>query len=266
MQGRVLAVGGSDSGGGAGIQADIKTVTALGGYAATAITVLTAQDTQGVHGIVPVDPDFIVQQMRVVLNDIGIDCIKTGMLHSAAVIEAVAGVLKTVPEIPVVVDPVMIAKGGDALLEPDAVACLHDLLFPLATVVTPNALEAGVLVGMTVDDASALVAAGLCLVDQGARAVLLKGGALPGERVVDLLVTADAVERAESVRIDTRHVHGSGCTYAAAVATGLAQGLELHVAFHRARFFVQQAIRSAPAYGAGLGPLNHGHAIPAYHL
>ena len=266
MRGRVLAVAGSDSGGGAGIQADIKTVTALGGYAATAVTALTAQDTLGVHGVVTVEPDFIVRQMRVVIDDIGVDCIKTGMLHSVPVIEAVAEVLYAEPDIPVVVDPVMIAKGGHPLLEADAVECLRERLLPRATVVTPNAHEAGALVGMTVDDASALVAAGLCLVDQGSRAVLLKGGGLPGERVVDLLVTADSVERAESARIDTPHVHGTGCTFASALATGLAQGLELHVAFHRARFYLQQAIRTAPGYGAGHGPLNHGHAIPAYHL
>lgn len=266
MHGRVLIVAGSDSGGGAGLQADIKTVTALGGYAATAVTALTAQNTLGVHGVVGVDPDFIVAQMRAVLDDIGADCIKTGMLHSVAVIEAVAGVLESLDGMPLVVDPVMFAKGGDALLEADAIDCLRQRLLPLASVLTPNLPEASHLAGMTIDDASAMVAAGLCLVDQGARAVVVKGGHLPGERIVDLLVTADSMERAESARIVTDSVHGAGCTLASAIATGLAQGLELRSAFHRARLYLHQAIRHAPGLGGGHGPLDHGHAIPAYYL
>ncbi len=265
MHGRVLVVAGSDSGGGAGLQADIKTVTALGGYAATAVTALTAQNTLGVHGVVAVDPDFIVAQMRAVLDDLGADCIKTGMLHSVAVIEAVAGELERHGEIPVVVDPVMVAKGGDPLIEDDAADCLRERLLPLAHVLTPNLPEAARLAGMSVDDPSAMVAAGLCLVDRGARAVAVKGGHLGGDRVVDLLVTAADVERAESVRLDSRSVHGAGCTFASAIATGVAQGLELRVAFHRARLFVHEAIRHAPGLGKGHGPLDHGHAIPAYH-
>lgn len=266
MRGRVLVVAGSDSGGGAGLQADLKTVTALGGYAATAVTALTAQNTRGVHGVVAVAPDFIVAQMRVVLDDIGADCIKTGMLHSVAVIEAVAGVLEEYADIPVVVDPVMFAKGGHPLLETDAIDCLRERLLPLASVLTPNLPEASQLAGMTIDDASAMVAAGLCLVDQGARAVVVKGGHLAGDRIVDLLLTADFMERTESVRIVSSSLHGTGCTLASAIATGLAQGLELRTAFHRARLFLHQAIRTAPGLGGGHGPLNHGHAIPAYHL
>ena len=266
MHGRVLVVAGSDSGGGAGLQADIKTVTTLGGYAATAVTALTAQNTLGVHGVVTVEPDFVVAQMRAVLDDIGADCIKIGMLHSVPVIEAVAGVLETLDGIPVVVDPVMFAKSGDRLLEEDAADCLRDRLLPLASVLTPNLPEAGRLVGMTVEDASAMVAAGLCLVEMGARAIVVKGGHLPGERLIDLLVTADDVERSETVRIATDSLHGSGCTLASAIATGLAQGLELRSAFHRARLYLYQAIRNAPGLGGGHGPLDHGHAIPAYHL
>jgi hydroxymethylpyrimidine/phosphomethylpyrimidine kinase len=265
MDGRVLVVAGSDSSGGAGLQADIKTVTALGGYAATAVTALTAQDTRGVHGVVGVEPDFIVAQMRAVLDDIGVDCVKTGMLHNVAVIEAVADVLETLDGVPVVVDPVMVAKSGDSLLEDDAVACLRERLLPLAHVLTPNLPEAGRLVGMTVEDASAMVAAGLCLVDQGARAVVVKGGRRGGERIVDLLVTVDDVERAESARLESASTHGTGCTFASAIATGLAQGMELRSAFHRARLYVHEAIRHAPGYGGGHGPLDHGHAIPAYH-
>ncbi len=266
MHGRVLIIAGSDSSGGAGIQADIKTVTALGGYAATAVTALTAQDTLGVHGVVGVDPDFIVAQVRAVVDDIGVDCIKTGMLHSVAVIEAVADELVRLDGVPVVVDPVMVAKGGDPLLEADAEACLRERLLPLASVLTPNLPEAARLAGMGVEDASAMVAAGLCLLDMGADAVAVKGGHLRGERIVDLLVTAEDVERAESVRIDSASVHGAGCTFASAIAAGLAGGLELRTAFHRARLYVAQAIRNAPGLGRGHGPLNHGHAIPAYHL
>lgn len=266
MKGRVLIVAGSDSGGGAGLQADIKTVTALGGYAATAVTALTAQNTLGVHGVVGVDPEFIVAQMRAVLDDIGADCIKTGMLHSVPVIEAVAGVLEQLDGIPVVVDPVMVAKGGDSLLEPDAVACLRERLLPLASVLTPNVPEAVRLAGMDIDDASAMVAAGLCLAELGPGAVVLKGGRLGGARIVDLLVAEGNVERSESERIASRSLHGTGCTLASALATGLAQGLPLRNAFHRARFYLHQAILHAPGYGAGHGPLDHGHAIPAYHL
>ena len=266
MRGRVLIVAGSDSGGGAGIQADIKSVTALGGYAATAITALTAQNTLGVHGVVGVDPDFIVAQMRAVLDDLGADCIKTGMLHSVAVVEAVADELARHGDIPLVVDPVMFAKGGDRLLEEDAADCLRERLLPLADVLTPNLPEAARLAGMSVDDPSAMVAAGLCLVDHGARAVAIKGGHLGGERIVDLLIAGEHVERAESARLATTSVHGSGCTFASALATGLAQGLELRTAFHRARLYVHEAIRNAPGLGRGHGPLDHGHAIPAYHL
>ena len=236
MHGRVLIVAGSDSGGGAGIQADIKTVTALGGYAATAITALTTQNTVGVHGVVGVEPGFIVAQMRAVLDDLGADCIKTGMLHSVAVIEAVADELARHRDIPLVVDPVMFAKGGDRLLEEDAADCLRERLLPLADVLTPNLPEAARLAGMSVDDPSAMVAAG------------------------------EHVERAESARLATTSVHGSGCTFASALATGLAQGLELRTAFHRARLYVHEAIRNAPGLGRGHGPLDHGHAIPAYHL
>ncbi|MBT5860284.1 MAG: bifunctional hydroxymethylpyrimidine kinase/phosphomethylpyrimidine kinase, partial [Alphaproteobacteria bacterium] len=179
MRGRVLIVAGSDSGGGAGIQADIKTVTALGGYAATAITALTAQDTHTVHGVAEVTPDFVAQQMEVVLADIGADCIKTGMLNNADIVRRVAHVLAaSAPNIPVVIDPVMVAKGGARLLQPDTVDVVRDVLIPLAKVLTPNVPEAETLTGQTIESESDMETAAIALLALGANAVLLKGGHL----------------------------------------------------------------------------------------
>ncbi len=262
MTARVLIVAGSDSGGGAGIQADIKTVTALGGYAMTAVTALTAQNTQGVFGVVGVEPAFIQQQMRVVLDDLGADAIKTGMLHNVAAIEAVCEVLEALdPAPPLVVDPVMVAQSGDALLEADAVASIARRLAPLATVLTPNAPEASSLLGREVADVADMVQAATDLLDLGPRAVLLKGGHLEGETVTDVLVTRDGHESFTSPRIDTTSDHGTGCTLASALATGLAQGLALVPAVARARADLREALRSAPGLGRGHGPVNHGHTV-----
>ena len=255
MKGRVLVVAGSDSGGGAGIQADIKAITALGGFAATAITALTAQNTLGVHGVQAVPVAFIRQQMRVVLEDIGADVMKTGMLHDAATIEAVCA------EIPaglrLVADPVMMAKGGHALLRDEAVATLKRLLLPRATVLTPNLPEAEVLTGLRIRTQVEMRAAVPALLALGPQAVLLKGGHLEGSRMLDLLASAEGVVGFEGERVDTPHTHGTGCTMASALAVGLAQGLSLHDAVKRARDYVLAAIQSAPGYGAGHGPLNH---------
>ncbi len=262
MTARVLIVAGSDSGGGAGIQADIKTVTALGGYAMTAVTALTAQNTQGVFGVLGVAPDFIQQQMRVVLEDIGADAIKTGMLHNTAVIAAVCEVLEALdPAPPVVVDPVMVAQSGDALLEADAAATLARRLAPLATVLTPNAPEAATLLGREIADVAAMAAAATDLLDLGPRAVLLKGGHLGGATVTDVLATRDGHESFASPRIETTSDHGTGCTLASALATGLAQGLALGPAVRRARAYLLEALRRAPGLGRGHGPVNHGHTI-----
>jgi hydroxymethylpyrimidine/phosphomethylpyrimidine kinase len=259
MPGRVLIVAGSDSGGGAGIQADIKTVTALGGYAATAITALTAQNTQGVQGIFPVPPDFIAAQMQSVLGDIGADAVKTGMLGDVGTIEAVAHALPT--DVPVVVDPVMVAKGGARLLDQDAVKVLKARLVPLASVLTPNLPEAEVLTGLKIPDVAAMKAAAAALREMGAAAVLLKGGHLAGDVLTDVLVTDNGVETFSDARIDSRHTHGTGCTLASAIACGLAQGLELSAAVTRARAYVRRAIETAPGLGGGHGPLNHGHTV-----
>ena len=262
MKGRVLIVAGSDSGGGAGIQADIKAVTMLGGFAATAITALTAQNTLGVHGILGIDPAFIRQQMQVVLRDIGADCLKTGMLHSAAVIETVAATIEEeAAGVQLVVDPVMVAKGGAALLQDSAASALIALMVPRATVLTPNLPEAEALTGLEVANLDGMRRAGAALLKLGPKAVLLKGGHLQGPVLFDLLLTSDGETVFESRRIETSHTHGTGCTLASAIATGLAQGMDVAAAVARARAYVHRAIATAPGLGHGHGPLNHGHPL-----
>ncbi len=262
MNGRVLIIAGSDSGGGAGIQADIKTVTCLGGYAMTAITALTAQNTEGVHGIVGIDPSFVEQQIAVVLDDIGADCIKIGMLHRADVMETVADTIERIaPDVPVVVDPVMVAKGGAALLEPDAMDALKRRILLLAEVATPNLPEAEALTGMAVKNREDMDHIAEMMRTLGPTAVLLKGGHRAGDTIIDLLCTENGIEVFEDARIDTPHTHGTGCTLASAVATGLAQGMALSAAVARARKYLMEAIRTAPGLGRGHGPLNHCHTV-----
>ena len=265
MPGRVLIVAGSDSGGGAGIQADIKTISMLDAYAATAITALTAQNTEGVFGILPIPPEFIRRQIEVVLDDIGADVIKTGMLHDAAVIQAVAAVLQErAAAIPAVVDPVMVAKGGSRLIEPDAIEALKRLLIARAAIVTPNLPEAEILCGSTIGNIAEMQAAGESLLALGCQAALVKGGHLPGATVPDVLVTTGGSVRVwEGLRIATRHTHGTGCTLASAIAAGLAQGLGIEGAVDRARTYVQRAIAGAPGLGRGHGPLDHAHPLRA---
>ena len=259
--GRVLIVAGSDSGGGAGIQADTKTVTALGGYAATAVTALTAQNTLGVHGVVGVAPEFITQQMTVVLDDIGADSIKTGMLHNSAVIETVAKKCMAWPGIPLIVDPVMFAKGGHALLEASAVMALTTKLLPLADVVTPNIPEAEALAEMTINSVEDMRRACRKIAGFGCEAVLLKGGHLDGSHLTDVLFENDTFKLFEGTRIESNHTHGTGCTLASAVAVGVAQSLSLSEAVARGRDYVRKAILTAPGFGSGHGPLNHGHVL-----
>jgi len=262
MKGRVLVVAGSDSGGGAGIQADIKTVAALGGYAATAITALTAQNTIGVHEIMTVPPSFIRRQMDVVLDDIGADCIKTGMLHDAAVLDAVADVIEArAGGIQLVVDPVLAASDGTRLLDADAVETLKRRLILHATVLTPNLQEAEALTGMTLRDIDDMKRAAEMLVTLGSRYVLLKGGHMSGSIVQDVFFGEDQMAVIESPRIETRHTHGTGCTMASGIAVGLAQGMAPLAAVRRARTYLTEAIRSAPGFGSGHGPLNHTHTL-----
>jgi hydroxymethylpyrimidine/phosphomethylpyrimidine kinase len=262
MQGRVLVIAGSDSGGGAGIQADIKAITALNGYAMTAITALTAQNTLGVHGVHSVPPDFVVAQMTAVVVDLGIDAVKTGMLGDAALISAVADTLEASKlQALLVVDPVMVAKGGAALLAPEAIATLKELLLPRADVLTPNIPEAEALTGLRIQTQADVKDAGYALLKLGAHAVLMKGGHLPGAQVEDWLITAKDAVCYTSPRLMTRHTHGTGCTLASALACGLAQGLAIEEAVARARAYVWQAIANAPGFGAGHGPLNHAHCF-----
>ena len=262
MRGRVLIIAGSDSGGGAGIQADIKTVTMLDAFAMTAVTALTAQNTEGVFGVLPIAPAFIRQQIEVVLDDIGADALKTGMLHDAAVIETVAAVIaERAAAVPLVVDPVMVAKGGAPLIEDGAIGALKRLLVPYAAVLTPNLPEAEILAGHTIGDLAAMQAAATELLALGCRAVLLKGGHLPGDTVYDVLATAAGLRIWDSSRIDSRHTHGTGCTLASAIAAGLAQGMAIEPAVERARLYVQRAIASAPGLGHGHGPLDHAHPL-----
>lgn len=258
-RGRVLVVGGSDSGGGAGIEADIKTITALGGYAETTITALTAQNTLGVHGVAPTSPELVELAMQVVLEDIGADAIKTGMLYSRATVEAVSRRIRAIGRpIPFVLDPVMVSTAGASLLQPDARVALVKQLFPLATLVTPNASEAEAITGVRVDGLEAMQHVADRILLMGPEAVLVKGGHVGGDVVTDLLRTADGVERRfESPRIHGRPTHGTGCTLASAIAVGLAEGMTLEGAVQEARDYVQEAIRTALPYGSGLGLLNH---------
>jgi hydroxymethylpyrimidine/phosphomethylpyrimidine kinase len=253
---RILVIGGSDSGGGAGIQADIKTAMAMGAYATTAITALTAQDTRTVHGIHSVPPGFIAQQITVALADPGVDAVKTGMLGTEAAIEAITVAL-AMAKLPLVVDPVMLAKGGASLLDGPALAALNRRLLPLATLLTPNIPEAEALTGMAIPDLDAMHHAAETLLTLGVAAVLLKGGHGSGETVVDLLATEAGTIVIERPRLHTRHTHGTGCTLATAITCGLAAGMTLPDAVVRARDYIQAAIAAAPGIGAGHGPLGH---------
>ena len=262
---RILVVAGSDSGGGAGIQADIKTITMLGGFAMTAVTALTAQNTLGVQDVLPIDPLFVALQMKSVLTDLGADAIKTGMLGSARVVEAVANVCESLAfGVPLIVDPVMVAKGGARLLDQGAHDALVLRLLPLASLVTPNVPEAEILTGMTIKTPRDLERAADALLGLGPSAVLMKGGHLEGDTVVDILRTADGADhRFEGPRIVSRSTHGTGCTLASGIAAGIAEGLTLQGAVQRARDYVVQAIRLAPGLGKGHGPLEFAHPLRA---
>lgn len=263
VKGRVLIIAGSDSGGGAGIQGDIKTVTCLGGYASTAITALTAQNTNGVFGIHEVPLDFLKQQMELVLTDIGADVVKTGMLHSASVIETVAVTLKEYASIPLVLDPVMVAKGGSSLLQAQAVDTLKTLLLPRTALLTPNIPEAELLTGRSITSTEAMREAAKHLLDMGANAVLIKGGHMESGTVVySFLLTNDGVEELFTQRrIITQHTHGTGCTLASAIATGIASGTDIKRATARSLDYVARAIEAAPKFGGGHGPLKHNFMI-----
>lgn len=255
---RLLIIAGSDSGGGAGIQADIKTADAFGIYAMTAITAVTAQNTKTVSSVQLMPPTLVAAQIEACLSDIGADAIKIGMLGSAAIVRAVAAALaKPAKTIPIVLDPVMISTSGSKLLKDDAVAALRKHLLPLATLVTPNIPETRALVGLRGTASKHAEAAGHKLMALGAKAALIKGGHTTRATIDDVLVWERGTEVLGFPRIRTRHTHGTGCTYATAIACGLAAGLSLPLAVGRAREYVQAAIETAPGFGKGHGPLNH---------
>ncbi|QDL37550.1 bifunctional hydroxymethylpyrimidine kinase/phosphomethylpyrimidine kinase [Rhodoferax sediminis] len=260
---RVLSIAGSDSGGGAGIQADLKTFSALGCYGMTAITAITAQNTVGVRAIHGIPPDMVKAQIQAVVEDIGADAVKIGMLHSPEIVKVVAWAIDHYQLTQVVLDPVMVATSGDRLIAQETVQVLVQELFPRATVVTPNLDEAALLLARDIRGVEALDQAASDLLALGARAVLLKGGHLPGDQVVDVLAQAgSARQRLQSARIASRNVHGTGCTLSSAIAAYLALGLPLPQAVEQARAYILAAIAAGAGVhtGHGHGPLNHGHA------
>ncbi len=258
---RILAIAGSDSSGGAGVQADIKTITMLGGYAMTAITTVTAQNSVGVQAIAPMAGDVVGQQIASCLTDIGVDAIKIGMLHDAGIIAHTADALSEL-EVPVVLDPVMISTSGTALITKDAISAMREKLFPLATLITPNLAELGHLLKRNLTTSDQMAKAAEELSEQSGAAVLAKGGHTEHERIIDVLMQRDEskVWRAaqfDHARIDTPHTHGTGCTLSSAIATLLGHGQPLEHAVRLGRNFVLRAIEEAPGFGAGNGPLGH---------
>lgn len=254
---RALTIAGSDSGGGAGIQADLKTFTVLGVYGMSALTAITAQNTLGVSGVYPLAPEAVKAQLDAVLTDIGTDAAKTGMLFDVPVIQVVAEAVKRYGITNLVVDPVMIAKGGHPLLQYQAQAALRELLVPLAAVITPNLPEATALTGLEIQTKADMLAAGRRLLELGAGAAVIKGGHLEGHPADDVLVTPEGELWLEAERVESRHTHGTGCTFSAAIAAGLARGMALPDAVRQAKAFITLAIRKAPELGAGHGPTNH---------
>ncbi len=260
MKGRVLIIAGSDPSGGAGIQADIKTVTALGGYAMTAITALTVQNTLGVQQVFPIPDDIIRAQISACLDDIGADCVKIGMIADPEIIAVIAELVPA--DIPMVVDPVLVATSGDRLARDGVGEALKTALFPRAAIATPNVPELAALSGLAVNDSATLKAAGRHLLrDTRVPALLLKGGHLAGDPVTDWLISDDAETCFPHPRLVSRSTHGTGCTLASAIAVSLAQGDATEHAVRRAGDYVHRAIATAPGFGNGHGPLNHAHPL-----
>ncbi|MGN1056815.1 MAG: bifunctional hydroxymethylpyrimidine kinase/phosphomethylpyrimidine kinase [Comamonas sp.] len=260
---RVLSIAGSDSGGGAGIQADLKTFSALGCYGMTAITAITAQNTQGVRGIHGVPADMLKAQIDAVIEDIGVDAIKIGMLHAPEIVHVVAQAIRNYGIGKVVLDPVMVATSGDKLIHDETAEVLVRELFPLATVITPNLDEAGWLIGQTIQSTAEMEPAAQALLAMGAPHVLLKGGHLPGDWVMDLLAGSNGLRKElGSARIHTHNGHGTGCTLSSAIAAHLALGFDFVPAVESARTYIVGAIAAGAQVhtGQGQGPLNHGFA------
>lgn len=256
---RALTIAGSDSGGGAGIQADLKTMTAFGVYGMTAITAITAQNTLGVQGVRVLDADFVVEQIRSVVSDIGVDAVKCGMLSDATIVRSVADAVEDFRLGNLVVDPVMVAKSGDTLLDASAIATLRDYLIPRARIITPNLSEAAVLLGDapgSIDTLEEMKRAARSLHRLGSEWVVVKGGHLAGD-AIDVAYDGSDFLFLRAPRVDTRNTHGTGCTYSAAIVSGLARGWEVSRALKNAKDFISRAIRNALPLGAGHGPTNH---------
>ncbi len=252
-----LTIAGSDSGGGAGIQADLKTFEAFGVFGTSAVTAVTVQNTVGVYGVHTIPPDIVIEQIRAVAADLGPAACKSGMLADVPTIGAVAGALSEAGIEHYVLDPVMVAASGDALLDPDAVGSLRSALLPLASLVTPNLDEAAILADMPVRDETDMREAARRLVDDGCRAVLIKGGHLDGDEVVDILFDGVGWRDWRAARFPVGNAHGTGCTLSAAITAGLALGQTLEEAVDRALSYTRRAIATAPGLGAGSTPLNH---------
>lgn len=259
-----LTIAGSDSGGGAGIQADLKTFSALGVFGCSALSSLTAQNTLGVQGVLPIPPAFVQQQIQSVLSDINVGAIKSGMLATADIIAAVAESLTAYPQIPFVLDPVMVATSGDRLLAEDAIQTLIEKLLPLASIITPNLHEAAVLLNTTAaNNLEQMQQQGEKILALGARAVLMKGGHTDGQQATDLLITAAGVEAFSAVRLHTKNTHGTGCTLASAIAAGMAKQLSLSEAVKQAKEYLHQALVHSEQLhvGQGSGPVHHFHSF-----
>tara|TARA_B100001123_G_scaffold340982_1_gene386564 strand:+ start:1374 stop:2186 length:813 start_codon:yes stop_codon:yes gene_type:complete len=254
---KVLIIAGSDSSGGAGIQADIKTVTSLGSYAMTAVTAVTSQNTKGVKSIISIPKKNLQQQITMVLDDIGANAVKIGMLHNTSVIKCVHRVLKRYKIKNIVLDPVMISKGGSRLVNRNSIKYLKKLLLPICDVVTPNIPEAEVLTGYSILNKLDMIKAAKKIISMGAKNVLLKGGHLKNKMIFDIFVSKNKIKIFQKRKIKTKHTHGTGCTLSSALATCLSQKKNIHKSCKISLKYVDKAISTAPGYGKGFGPLNH---------
>jgi hydroxymethylpyrimidine/phosphomethylpyrimidine kinase len=257
LKSKVLIIAGSDSSGGAGIQADIKTVTALGSYAMTAVTAVTSQNTKGVKGIVSISKKNLHKQITMVLDDIGTNAVKIGMLHNTSIIKCVYKILKKYKLKNIVLDPVMIAKGGTKLVQSNSIKYLKKLLLPLCNLITPNIPEAEILTGYSISNKTDMIKAAKKIISMGAKNVLLKGGHLKNKMIFDILVSKKKVKIFPKRKIKTKNTHGTGCTLSSALATCLSQKKSINNACKISLRYVDQAILTAPHYGKGYGPLNH---------
>ena len=254
---RVLIIAGSDSSGGAGIQADIKTITALGSYAMTAVTAVTAQDTKGVKKITPISTKNVQKQITMVLDDIGSDAVKIGMLHNSSIVKCVYSILKKYKLKNIVLDPVMVAKGGAKLINNSSIVYLKKLLLPLSNIITPNIPEAEILTGYSISNKEDMIKAAKKILSMGSKNVLLKGGHLKNKMIFDILASKKGIRIFSKKKIKTKNTHGTGCTLSSALATCLSQKKNVLKSCKISLKYVDQAIVSAPGHGKGFGPLNH---------